>query len=211
MSVEKLNVGKIYLQVFYHQFYRQIFWLHLQTLLCLVKFIIQYVYKHKALLSHFFKRICSVLFVSYVTFDLTHLREQRLIKCQIIFDLGIIKLFLELTRLTFRFGYLSIHVFDEIIIDHEGNERVFYNMYGVIFMPTCIAINNFTIFEQKHDCLKDFYISFEMGNTTRYAYLTTDRIIKDEATLTEKVERTRMYFSQSKLFVEMECGDKLRT
>ena len=98
----------------------------------------------------------------------------------------------------------------EIMVDHEGNERVFYNMYGVIFMPTCIAINNFTILEQKSDCSKDFLISFKIGNTTRYAYLTTNRIIKAESTLTEKVEKTRMYFSHSKMFVEMECGEKLR-
>ena len=77
-------------------------------------------------------------------------------------------------------------------------------------MPTCIAINNFTILEQKSDCSKDFLISFKIRNTTRHAYLTTDRIIKDESTLTEKVEKTRMYFSHSKMFVEMECGEKLR-
>lgn len=66
-----------------------------------------------------------------------------------------------------------------IIKDVFDREKILYSHQGIIFLPDCSVITNFTLldFENKYNCIAEFKISFKIGNKTHMGYLKRDRTI----------------------------------
>ena len=92
----------------------------------------------------------------------------------------------------------------EVSFDSHGVERVFYSDYGMIFMPTCMVIEEFKLSEinvRNSYCIDEPEISFKIKNITQHGYVTSNRIIVNEPTISKNCDLKMMYFSKAKRMV----------
>ena len=86
-----------------------------------------------------------------------------------------------------------------VITDYNGNERIYVARHGAIYIPSCLAINNFTIVKTEK-CVEEFSINFILNNQTFTGYLKTNRLITSLPTYTSCKQKT-IYFPYSKQFI----------
>ena len=81
-----------------------------------------------------------------------------------------------------KLALMTLRVFSKMgnklirIKDSHENDVIVYANGGNLFYPTCVPINELKLTESE-TCYDEIAVTFEMGNTTYRAFMSTDRII----------------------------------
>ena len=99
-----------------------------------------------------------------------------------------------------------------IINDINEKEIILYTNHGIIFIPTCIAISNFTVKDfsisnenNVEECINEFEIIFSIGRVKHIGYLDRNRMVKSDYTISDCTSNW-MLFPKSKKLITSEHG-----
>ena len=95
-----------------------------------------------------------------------------------------------------------------VVNDPDGNEIVLHSRHGIVFVPQCVKIFNFTFLDfsinnklQESGCIDEFKITFNIGTVTHIAFLNSERIIKATYTKSECTDKYIIFPKIHKIFV----------
>ena len=97
-----------------------------------------------------------------------------------------------------------------VIKDVFDREKILFTHQGIVFLPDCTVITNFTLidFENTRNCTAEFKISFKISNQTHIGYLKRDRTVTKYPSEkpNRKCYQNMMYFANNGTVVIADKG-----